>query len=260
MGPLPTQGVTQICSQTWLHFKPMRKKSILSFIECATTRQGARCPLQPALHPGKEGRLLKDLIWEANWKSRMISLRSTFTFLSAVLPVIWMHLLAQKGSPFQCSRQLDKPKWKLETGTWGCSLAPHGPAQFNIPCRPWQESSPLLSLGLLPPGLGDKAPSSSSSFKIGRVLKPKKMRVACIPHPHVRELHESLHVPPWGLCKVSEDSGYWTTISFSAFWLLWPPHTLLQLSSASPQKGVEEVKIDSPSRLQMSWQKGKVNK
>ena len=38
----------------------VKKKSIVSFIECATTRHGARCPLQPSLHPGEEGCLLKD--------------------------------------------------------------------------------------------------------------------------------------------------------------------------------------------------------
>lgn len=98
--------------------------------------------MQSALHPGEEGRLLKDLKWEANWKSRMISLKSTCTFLSAALPVIWTHFLAQKGSPFQSCQQLGVPRWKLKIAACGCSPAPHGVA--GLAHQTGQGKSPFL--------------------------------------------------------------------------------------------------------------------
>lgn len=119
-------GHTNMQSNTAAFSNGVRKKSIVSLTECATTKQRVRCPMQSALHPSEEGHLLKDLKWEANWKSRMISLKSTCTFLPAALPVIWTHFLTQKGSPFQSCQQLHVPRWKLKIVTWSCSTAPHG--------------------------------------------------------------------------------------------------------------------------------------
>lgn len=99
----------------------VRKKSIVSFRECVTTRRRLRCPMQSALHLSEEGCLLKDFKWEGNWKSRMISLKHTCVLLSVSLPVIWTHFLIQNWSPFQSFQQLNASRWNLKTGTWGCS-------------------------------------------------------------------------------------------------------------------------------------------
>lgn len=129
----------------------VRKKSIVSFRECVTTRQRLRCPMQSALHLSEVGCLLKDSKWEGNWKSRMIALKHTCTFLSVSLPVIWTQFLVQKGPPFQSLQQVNAPRWKLKTGTWGCSSTV-SPGLVSTPNGSRRGTSPLLRAASLKPG------------------------------------------------------------------------------------------------------------